>query len=242
MGQKRRAADRAGRPVMRSPGRPPVGRLEHRQWLWRAIARGASSEAAAAQAGVSGPVGVRWFREGGGMPTVTLAAPSGRYLSFAEREEIALLRAGGCGVREAARRLGRSPSTISRELRRNAATRAGRLDYRATSAQWHADRRARRPKLAKLVVNDELRRYVEDRLAGVVEGPDGITMLRPGRRVDRTAPGAAARTAAGRDRGVRSRSRAGCAWSSPMMRRCASLIRRSNSRCSCRAEERCGAS
>jgi len=102
------------------------------------------------------------------MPTVTLAAPSGRYLSFAEREEIALLRVGGCGMREVARRLGRSPSTISRELRRNAATRGGRLDYRATTAQWHADGRARRPKPAKLAVNDQLRRYVQDRLAGVV--------------------------------------------------------------------------
>jgi IS30 family transposase len=63
---------------------------------------------------------------------------SGRYLSFAEREEIALLRAGGFGVREIARQLGRSPSTISRELRRNAATRGGGLEYRASTAQWHA--------------------------------------------------------------------------------------------------------
>src|SRR4051794_16233286 len=194
MGRKVQAWERAGRPVMRSPGRPPVGRLEHRQRFWAAIARGASSEAAAAEAGVSGPVGVRWVREGGGMPTVTLAAPSGRYLSFAEREEIALLRAGGCGVREVARRLGRSPSTISRELRRNAATRAGRLDYRATTAQWHADRRARRHKPAKLAVNDELRRYVQDRLAGTVQRPDGVAVDGPnvawigrrrGRRTDR---------------------------------------------------------
>ena len=59
------------------------------------------------------------------MPSVTLAPLSGRYLSFAEREEIALLRAQGLGVREIARQLGRSPSTISRELRRNAATRGG---------------------------------------------------------------------------------------------------------------------
>lgn len=43
--------------------------------------------------GVSTPVGSRWFREGGGMPPLPLAPPSGRYLSFAEREEIALLMA-----------------------------------------------------------------------------------------------------------------------------------------------------
>src|SRR5829696_5265901 len=194
MGEKRRAADRAGRPAMRSPGRPPVGRLEHRQRFWVAIARGLSSEDAAAEAGVSPAVGVRWFREGGGMPPVTLAPASGRYLSFAEREEIAILRAQGAGVREIARRLGRSPSTISREIRRNAATRSGGFEYRATTAQWHADLRARRPKPAKLAVNLELRRYVQDRLTGTVQRPDGTAVDGPevkwigrrhGRRKDR---------------------------------------------------------
>jgi IS30 family transposase len=194
MGRKRRAADRAGRPAMRSPGRPPVGRLEHRQRFWAAIARGASSEDAGVEAGVSPAVGVRWFREGGGMPSVTLAPASGRYLSFAEREEIAILRARGAGVREIARQLGRSPSTISRELRRNAATRSGGFEYRATTAQWHADLRARRPEPAKLAVNAELRRYVQDRLAGVVQRPDGTAVDGPhvpwnnrrhGRRKDR---------------------------------------------------------
>jgi IS30 family transposase len=179
MGSKVPAWELAGRPVMRSPGRPPVGRLEHRQRFWRAIARGAASDAAGVEAGVSPAVGVRWFREGGGMPSVTLSAPSGRYLSFEEREEIAILRAGGCGVREIARQLCRSPSTISRELRRNAATRSGCLDYRATTAQWHADRRARRPKPAKLAVNAALWAYVQDRLAGVVQRPDGAAVHGP---------------------------------------------------------------
>ncbi|MDQ3644664.1 MAG: helix-turn-helix domain-containing protein, partial [Actinomycetota bacterium] len=155
MGKRERAADRAGRPVMRSPGRPPVGRLEHRQRFWAAIARGASSVDAAVEAGVSAAVGVRWFREAGGMPSVTLARASGRYLSFVEREEIAILRARGDGVGEIARQLGRSPSTISRELRRNAATRGGGLDYR---------------------VSPELRRYVQDRLSGAVQRPDGTAV------------------------------------------------------------------
>ena len=84
------------------------------------------------------------------MPSVAVATLSGRYLSFAEREEIALLRAEKLGVREIAQRIGRSPSTISRELRRNAGTRSGSLTYRASTAQWHADQRGRRPKLAKL--------------------------------------------------------------------------------------------
>jgi IS30 family transposase len=164
---------------MRSPGRPPGWRREHRQRFWAGIARGLSSEVAALEAGVSVAVGVRWFREGGGMPSVTRVALSGRYLSFAEREEITLLRARGCGVRETARLLGRSASTISRELRRNAATRGGYLEYRASTAQWHADRRGRRPKAAKLVVNAELRRYVQDRLAGAVERLDGIAVAGP---------------------------------------------------------------
>ena len=62
------------------------------------------------------------------MPPISLAPPAGRYQTFAEREEIAMLHARECGVREIARRLGRSPSTISRELRRNAATRSGYLE------------------------------------------------------------------------------------------------------------------
>src|SRR5687768_14706592 len=83
--------------------------------------------------------------------------PLGRHLVFAEREEIALLRAQGHGVRAIARRLARAASTISRELRRNAATRSGGLEYRATTAQWHAERSARRPKAGKLAINAALR-------------------------------------------------------------------------------------
>src|SRR2546428_13822664 len=115
-----RRADRALRPRMRSPGRPPGWRREHRQRFWEAIARGLSSEDAAAAAGLSSAVGTRWFREGGGMRTVSPAPLSGRYLSFAEREEIAILNAQDVGGREIARRLERSPSTVSRELPRNA--------------------------------------------------------------------------------------------------------------------------
>jgi hypothetical protein len=55
-------------------------------------------------AGVSPPVGTRWFREADGMPSVRLAPGSGRYLSFAEREELTILRAQGGGVPEIARR------------------------------------------------------------------------------------------------------------------------------------------
>lgn len=104
---------------------------------------------------------------------------SARYLSFSEREEIALLRAQDVGVREVARRLKRSPSTVSRELTRNAATRGGKLEYRASVAQWKSDLVARRPKLAKLVVNPRLRQYVQDRLEGKIFDTQGCEIAGP---------------------------------------------------------------
>jgi transposase, IS30 family len=179
---------------MWSPGRPSTARREDRVRFWEAIARGASSDDAAVEAGVSSPVGARWFRHAGGMPPISLAPLSGRYLSFSEREEIAILRAQKHGVREIACRVGRSPSTISRELRRNASTRDYAVPYRATTAHWHAERRASRPKVAKLAVNDALRAYVQDRLAGTIARPDGQLVAGPtvrfigrrhGRRADR---------------------------------------------------------
>ncbi|MPY82208.1 MAG: helix-turn-helix domain-containing protein, partial [Actinophytocola sp.] len=167
-----------GRPAMRSPGRPPIRRDVERAF-WIKIAEGLTSEDAAVACGVSGPVGSRWFRERGGMPSIQLAPLSGRYLSFREREEIALARAQDVGVREIARRLARSPSTISRELRRNAATRGGQLNYRAGIAQWKAELMARRPKTAKLVTNTELHEYVQGRLSGVIHAPDGAPVPGP---------------------------------------------------------------
>ncbi|MBE7194725.1 MAG: IS30 family transposase [Gordonia polyisoprenivorans] len=169
-----------GRPAMRSPGRPPVARAEHRRIFWSAIARGATSTDAGIEAGVSPVLGSRWFRECGGVtPQAVFKTPSGRYLSFDEREQIALLRAQNHGVREIARRLGRSPSSISGELRRNASTRGGTLTYRATVAQWHRDERAKRPKTPKLVKNPKLRRYVQQRLSGQIRTEQGVTVAGP---------------------------------------------------------------
>lgn len=163
--------------------------------FWQGIARGLTTEDAAKACGVSAPVGARWFRDAGGMPSGNLAPRTDRYLSLQEREEIAMLRARGEGVRDIARRLERAPSTVSRELRRNAATRSGGFEYRPVTAQWHAERRARRPKEAKLVHNHNLRRYVQDRLAGTLVGKDGRPVRGPkgsrwngrrhGRRQDR---------------------------------------------------------
>src|SRR5260370_39328576 len=99
--------------------------------------------------------------------------PSGRFLAFTDREQIALWRAQGHGVRAIGRQLARPPSTISRELRRNAATRAGGFEYRATTAQWHADRAARRPKPAKPAGNAQLQPYVPAAVEGAVIPPNG---------------------------------------------------------------------
>ena len=180
---KRRRSDRSGTAPLPSPGRPAVAGRDELRRFWAAIALGLSSEDAAAGANIPQAVGGRWFRKAGGMPPAmfgTSARPlSGRYLSFAEREEIALLRAQGCTVREVARQIGRAASTISRELRRNAATRSGGLEYRASTAQWHAERSARRPKQTKLVLNATLQAYVQDRLAGLVEAPSGVSVPGP---------------------------------------------------------------
>src|SRR5260370_32598816 len=105
--------------------------------------------------------------------------PSGRFLAFTDREQIALWRAQGHGVRAIGRQLARPPSTISRELRRNAATRSGGLEYRATTAPWHADRAARPPKPAQLAVNAKLQQYVQERVEGEVIAPSGTMVPRP---------------------------------------------------------------
>src|SRR5271165_4558963 len=183
MSSRKRRSHLSGRAPLPSPGRPPAAERSELQRFWLGIARGMTSEDAALAAGMSQPVGTRMFRKAGGMPPAMFRSlaepPSGRYLSFAEREEIALLRIQGLSKREIGRRLGRSASTISRELRRNAATRSGGLEYRASTAQWHAERSGRRPKGAKLALNRTLRVYVEERLAGTVAAPNGAIVAGP---------------------------------------------------------------
>ena len=189
-----------GRNPMVSPGRPGERRETEREF-WRGIAEGRSSDEAAGLCGMSVAAGTRLFRQGGGMPTISLVPPSGRYLSFPEREEIALLRASGSGIREIARKLERAPLTVSRELRRNAATRAGKLEYRPSVAHWKSEFFARRPKPARLTGDQRLRDYVEERLAGKVTLADGSPVAGP--RVPFT----------GRKHGPRKSRRWGKAWS-----------------------------
>jgi transposase, IS30 family len=131
------------------------------QTFWAAMARGEFLTGAAAEAGTYRVMGARWLRAEGGVRPRRGRDLKGRCLTFSEREEIALARAGGESMRAIARRLGRSPSTISRELARNTAS-SGR--YRATTAHALAYERASRPKPSKLAVNLVLRKKVEQDL------------------------------------------------------------------------------
>lgn len=140
-----------------------------RFWLLIRDERLSPTEAARA-VGVSRMTGYRWIAEAGGVmpavvrgvgPPAPAATPSTFRLSLSEREEIACLKAARLPLREIARRLGRDPSTVSRELRRPSVA-AGR--YRASVAQTEADRLARRPRSAKLATYLPLRIEVETRL------------------------------------------------------------------------------
>lgn len=133
------------------------------QGFWQAMADGAFITDAAAAVGTYRKKGARWLQAAGGVRPRRGRDLQGRYLSFAEREEIALGRARGETIRTIAQRLGRSPSTISRELRRNAGPAGG--GYRATTAHAQAYVRAGRPKPGKLATNRRLRDRVEEDLA-----------------------------------------------------------------------------
>ena len=112
-------------------------------------------------------------------PAPSAPFPKNRSLFFAEREEIALECARGTGVRAHARKLRRSPGTISREIRRNSVTRGGDFAYRGINAQWQMDRSATRPNACKLALDPALRDQVRDRLSGLIATPDGIAFTGP---------------------------------------------------------------
>ena len=132
------------------------------QAFWAALQRGEFITDAAAEVGTYRKQGTRWVAACGGVRPRRGRDLKGRCLTFAEREEIALGRAGGESIRVIARRLGRAASTVSRELRRNADRHGG--CYRASSAHALAYDRASRPKPAKLAVNVALRGLVQDDL------------------------------------------------------------------------------
>ena len=131
------------------------------QPFWAALQAGEFLTDAAAVAQTHRHRGLAWLREAGGVRPRRGRDLQGRYLVFGEREEIALGLARGESMRQIAARLGRSVSTISREVTRN---RDGQGRYRASAAQVQAYQRASRPKPAKLAVNGALRQRVEQDL------------------------------------------------------------------------------
>ena len=171
-------------------GRPRMPK-EFERRFWRLIGQGWSTERAAVEVGVSANTAHRWFAEGGGMAPMSLAEPSGRDLSLAEREHLDLRWEDGASKAQIARELGRHRSTIGRELDRNrlqghphqpplpdgARRRPGpvpgsqgpgrrpRVRYRAATAQAKAEAAARRPKPAKLITDRRLRDRVHEGLA-----------------------------------------------------------------------------
>jgi IS30 family transposase len=132
------------------------------QLFWAGMAAGEFINDAAIAAGSYRKQGSRWLAAAGGVRPRRGRGLRGRCLTLAQREEVALGRARGDSIRAIAAIIGRSPSTVSRELRRNA-DRLGR--YRATSAHALAYHRASRPKPAKLLTNLRLRGMVEGDLA-----------------------------------------------------------------------------
>lgn len=115
--------------------------------------------------GITRKTGYRWRAENGGIPPVRVAeaARTSRYLSLLERQRIATLRARGFGVRVIATRIGRSPSTVSRELRRNLSRHDGNR-YDGDLAHARARERARRARQAKLSQDEALRLVVQQQL------------------------------------------------------------------------------
>jgi transposase, IS30 family len=137
----------------------PAGRI---RLLVDHLAAGLSPAQAARAAGVSRSYAYLLHHKLGGVYRPPGVTYSERYLSREERYELARLREGGLSVRAVAARLGRSPSTICRELARNACPRTG--GYQPERAHWLAGERQRRPKDSKLACSPRLRQAVQQML------------------------------------------------------------------------------
>ena len=140
-------------------------KLDLESEYWKLLQSGVGTVAACKLLGIGRKTGYRWRAENGGLPPARLAesARSGRYLSLPERQRIATLRERGLGVRGIGRRLGRSASTISRELRRHVRPH-DRGIYDGDLAHGRARERLRRPRRPLLSREPELRQIVQDLL------------------------------------------------------------------------------
>lgn len=129
---------------------------------------GCSARQVGALLGVSRSQVSQWRVDAGGVIKNELRGGA-RYLSREDRYEIARLREHGLGVRAIAKRLGRTASTVSRELRRNDASRDGRRNrlvrgYQPELAHQLMIARRPRPKRSKLARRPALRAWVQHRL------------------------------------------------------------------------------
>ncbi len=147
---------------------------EERNQIWDRVGAGESVNAIALSLGRY-PSAIRQMQlvTGGVRPRVPRR--SARVLSLGEREEISRGVAAGDSLRSIAARLGRAPSTVSREVARN----GGRTQYRACPSDRRAGRRARRPKRAKLAVCRRLAAVVEAKLE-LKWSPQQISQWLPG--------------------------------------------------------------
>ena len=162
-GAGRRAVQRAGMAVREQErsGRARAGAERERRVL-DLLASGLNPLRAARAAGVSKSVAYRLDKKMGGVHRPPGVNYSARYLDREERYEIARLRESGLSVRQVAARLGRSPSTVCRELARNADPRTGHyMPERAHQLAWL---RQRRPKASRLSRNPALRAAVQGML------------------------------------------------------------------------------
>jgi transposase, IS30 family len=140
---------------------PPIA-WEKRELIFVLARRGVSKVGIAERAGVSERSVYRVLSTLEAVPRPFHAEYDTRYLTRAERYEIARLREAGVSIRQIAARLARAPSTISRELRRNHHARLGHyLPEHAHTIAWH---RQRRPKPSRLASNPALRARVQQML------------------------------------------------------------------------------
>ena len=138
--------------------------LEVESRYWQLLQSGVGTVEACRRVGITRKTGYRWRAEVGGVTPLRLAdaVRSNRFLSIVERQRIAGLQRQGLGIREIARCLERSPSAVSRELRRNTA--AHDRGYDAVLAHGRARERGARPGRTRLARDGELRAAVQDKL------------------------------------------------------------------------------
>ncbi|GAA3483436.1 IS30 family transposase [Streptomyces yanii] len=145
--------------------------VREREEYFRLMEQGVSSLEACRVVGINSRTGKRWRngRHASGNrkavpPIRTEAPPSGpsRYLCEADRIHIADRLREKATVRAIAAELGRSPSTVSREIRRNRHPESGA--YRPHAAHARAEARRPRPKAGKIAGNAELRDFIQSRL------------------------------------------------------------------------------